>query len=145
MRLLEWLIMLQVTEDIRFDESQVEFQFIRSGGPGGQNVNKVATAVQLRFDLKKSGLPVELQERLIRLAGKKVSQDQVLLMTGRRFRTQERNRQDVMDRLVQLIRRAAVPVRKRKRTRPSAGSVRRRLQEKRQRSEKKRERGSFEE
>ncbi len=134
--------MLQVTDEIAFDESQIELQFIRSGGPGGQNVNKVATAVQLRFNVKNSGLPVDVQERLIRLAGKRVSQDGVLLLTGRRFRTQERNREDVMERLVQLIRHAAVPVRKRKRTRPTSGSVRKRLEEKRRRSEKKRERGS---
>jgi len=137
--------MIEITPSLQIDERELQIDFVRASGPGGQNVNKVATAVQLRLSIKDSGLPAEVQERLIRLAGKKVSREGVLVLTGRRFRTQEQNREDVMNRLLNLIRQATVPVRKRMRTRPTAGSVKRRLQEKRRRSEKKRERGSVDE
>ncbi|RPI22080.1 MAG: aminoacyl-tRNA hydrolase [Acidobacteria bacterium] len=132
--------MLKVTDQITLDESLIEFQFIRSGGPGGQNVNKVATTAQLRFNLESAALPPEVRQRLIRLAGKRVSQEGILILTGRRFRTQERNREDVIDRLLRLVRQAAVPPRKRRATKPSASSVRKRLEHKRHTASKKRER-----
>ncbi len=133
--------MIEVTDGVTLDESELDFQFVRSGGPGGQNVNKVATCVQLRFNVASSpSLPQHVRERLIRLAGKRVSQEGVLILTGRRFRTQERNRQDVVDRLVAMIRQAAAPVRARRPTRPSAASKRRRLEQKRRQATRKRER-----
>ncbi len=133
--------MIQVTEEIALDDGEINFEFVRSGGPGGQNVNKVATCVQLRFNAVESpSLPAQVRERLLRLAGKRVSQEGVLILTGRRFRTQERNRQDVIDRLVMMIRQAATPVRTRKATKPSAAAKRRRLEQKRQQASRKRQR-----
>ena len=114
------------------DESEVEERFVRSSGPGGQNVNKVATAVQLRFDLRSSrSIPEEVRERLIRSAGKQVTGDGVLIIEARRFRTQERNRQDARERLVEWIRRAAEPTRPRRKTGPTGASKERRLESKR--------------
>ncbi len=102
--------------------------FIRASGPGGQNVNKVASAVQLRLDLAAvAGLPADARQRLDHLAGRRLTQDGVLVITARRFRTQERNRQDALDRLVALLRRAALPPNPRRPTRPSAAAKRRRL------------------
>jgi len=133
--------MIPVTEGITLDDNEIELQFVRSGGPGGQNVNKVATCVQLRFNATSSpSLPTHVRERLLKLAGKRLSQEGILILTGRRFRTQERNRQDVIDRLVALIRQAATPVRARKATRPSAAATRRRLEDKLQRATRKRQR-----
>lgn len=131
--------MIRITQDITLREAELKLDFVRSSGPGGQNVNKVATAVQLRFDaLRSNSLPEEVRRRLIRIAGKRVNKEGVLLIDARRFRTQERNRQDAVERLIQWIRRAAEKPKKRIKTKPSAGSRERRLEGKRQRSETKR-------
>lgn len=127
--------MIHITSRVAIDESEVQEQFVRSSGPGGQNVNKVATAVQLRFDVHGSpSLPDEVRERLLRLAGRRVSEDGVLVIDARRFRTQERNRREAMDRFVDLVRRAAARPKVRRRTKPTRASKARRLESKRRRS-----------
>jgi ribosome-associated protein len=134
--------MIQVNPDIAIDERELQFDFIRAAGPGGQNVNKVATAVQLRFDVANSpSLPGDVRERLKRLAGRRMTKEGVLVISARRFRTQERNRQDALDRLVELVRRAARKPRLRRATRVPRAVKERRLEEKRRRSRKKRLRG----
>lgn len=125
--------MIQITEDIAISESDIHVKFVRSTGPGGQNVNKVSTAAQLRFDVKNAALPDSLRNRLINLAGKKMTEQGELLITASRFRTQDRNRQDAFDRLAALIRRAAVPPKTRKPTVPTRASNERRLKSKRHR------------
>lgn len=131
--------MIRITPEISIRESELKLDFIRSSGPGGQNVNKVATAVQLRFDVFRSpSLPEAVRRRLVRIAGKRVSKEGVLLIDARRFRTQERNRQDAVERLVHWIRRASERPKKRIKTRPTPSSRERRLEGKRQRSETKR-------
>ena len=131
--------MIRITPDIAIRETELKLDFIRSSGPGGQNVNKVATAVQLRFDAVRSpSLPEDVRRRLVRIAGRRVSKEGVLLIDARRFRTQERNRQDAVDRLAQWIRRAAEKPKKRIKTKPTRGSRERRLEGKRQKSETKR-------
>jgi ribosome-associated protein len=113
-------------------EREIAFEFLRSSGPGGQNVNKVSTAARLRFDvLRSSSLPEDVKQRLVRLAGGKVTSEGVLLIEARRFRTQDKNRQDALERLRDLVRRASVTPKRRKRTRPTANSRERRLQAKR--------------
>jgi ribosome-associated protein len=127
--------MLVVTPDIAIDEREIHEEFVRSSGPGGQNVNKVATAVKLRFNVAKSpSLPQPVRERLVRLAGKKITRDGVLIIDARRFRTQERNRKDAIERLLQLIRRAARKPKPRFKTKPSLASREKRLEKKRRRS-----------
>jgi ribosome-associated protein len=135
--------MIQITPTIAIDEREIQLDFTRASGPGGQHVNKVATAVQLRFDVRRSpSLPDEVKERLIRLSGKRITETGVLIIEARRFRTQEQNRQDAINRLVELIRRAARRPKTRRKTRPSAASRERRLSAKRHRSDKKRLRRS---
>ena len=138
--------MIPIIDGIALDEREIEESFIRASGPGGQNVNKVASAVQLRFDARQSpSLPQPVRERLERLGGSRITQDGVLVITAQRFRSQERNRQDALARLVALIRRAATPPRPRRRTRPSAAARERRLAEKAQRARLKRQRAPISE
>ncbi len=135
--------MIRITSNISLDENELEEHFIRSSGPGGQNVNKVSTAVQLRFDVAGSAsLPEDVRRRLIQLAGRRVTEQGVLLIEAKRFRRQERNRQDALDRLIQLIRRAAKRPKKRRKTTPTPAARRRRLQTKKLRSQTKRLRRS---
>ncbi len=134
--------MIQITPTLAIGESEVRISFVQASGPGGQNVNKVSTAAQLRFDVAHSpSLPEDVRRRLVRLAGKRMTADGVLLIDARQFRTQERNRQDALDRLVNLIREAAEAPRPRRKTRPPKESKRRRLEAKRRRGQVKRLRG----
>ena len=134
--------MIYITSTITIDEGEVKESFVRTSGPGGQNVNKVATAVQLRFDVAHSpSLPEEIRKRLISLAGNRVTEGGVLIIEARRFRTQGRNREDATRRLVDLIRDAAQPPKIRRRTRPTLASKLHRLENKHHSAESKRKRG----
>ncbi len=130
--------MIDVTPNIALREDELQFQFKLASGPGGQNVNKVATAAELRFDVVGSlSLPEAVRARLLALAGSRLTQDGELLITARRFRSQERNRQDAIDRLVALIQKAAETPKPRLKTKPSRAAKQRRMDEKRRIGDKK--------
>jgi ribosome-associated protein len=134
--------MLRISRDLVIDENDIDISFVRASGPGGQNVNKLSTAAQLRFDTRRVTLAPDVAARLNALAGQRMTKDGVIVMHGQRFRTQERNRADVIDRLVELLREAAVRPTPRRATRPTLGSKQRRLEGKKRRSDIKSKRGS---
>ncbi len=135
------VIMINITRSLSIDDKEIRLSFVRASGPGGQNINKVATAVQLRFDaVNSASLPGDVRTRLIRLAGKRINKDGILIIEARQYRTQERNREDALLRLVELIRKAAEKPKPRKKTKPSKAAKERRIENKHLRSEIKRSR-----
>ncbi|MBW2575250.1 MAG: aminoacyl-tRNA hydrolase [Deltaproteobacteria bacterium] len=131
--------MIAITPTIAISENEIKLDFIRSSGPGGQNVNKVATAVQLRFDVRNSpSLSHDVRTRLVRLAGRKITEHGILIIQARRFRKQERNRQDAIDRLINLIRKASEKPKARIKTKPTRAAKKRMLAAKQHRSKIKR-------
>lgn len=140
--------MIKITESIYINENDITEEFVRSSGPGGQNVNKVSTAVQLRFNVAgSSSLPDEVKNRLIKASGNRITNEGVLVINARQYRTQEKNRQDALNRLIELISKAAISPKNRKKTAPSAVAKKERLERKKRRSQVKglRQQKSFEE
>ena len=136
--------MIEITPALQIDERELQLDFVRASGPGGQNINKVATAVQLRFDVNASSLAEEVKSRLAKLAGNRLTGEGVLLIEAKRFRTQEQNREDAIQRFVELVRKAAVKPKARRKTKPTRASKEERLKEKKRRGEIKRIRQSTE-
>lgn len=135
---------IEVTPEIKIQEKEIELNFVRSSGPGGQNINKVSTAVQLRLDIKSSAsLPVDVKKRLFAIAKKKINKDGVLVITANRYRTQEQNRQDALERLISLVQKASVRQKPRKPTVPNRRAKQKRLDQKHRRSEVKRMREKY--
>jgi ribosome-associated protein len=135
--------MIRVTDRISIEDSELEERFVRASGPGGQNVNKLSSAVQLRFDVRGSpSLTADVRLRLERMAGRRLTRDGVIVIMAQRHRTQERNRQDARDRLIELIQQASVAPKPRRPTRPTRGSKERRLATKKNRSTIKNLRGT---
>jgi ribosome-associated protein len=138
--------MLRIARELSIDENDLDISFVRASGPGGQNVNKLSTAAQLRFDTRRMALPADAQARLVILAGQRMTKDGVIVIHAQRFRTQERNRMDAIDRLVEILREAMVRPAPRRPTRPTLGSKQRRLEGKKRRGDIKARRrpGGFE-
>src|SRR6187431_1246565 len=133
--------MLEVSPGLVIEESELQERFVRASGPGGQNVNKVATAVELRFDIPASSLPVDVKARLMALAGSRLTSDGILVIDSREHRTQAQNREAARERLIELVRQAAVRPKRRRRTRPTRESRERRIRSKTRRARVKAARG----
>ena len=127
--------MLRVSHNLAIDEDDIDIAFVRASGPGGQNVNKLATAAQLRFDTNRIALPEDARARLARLAGQRMTKEGVIVIHAQRFRTQERNRADAIDRLLELLRESLVRPTPRRATKPTLGSKQRRLEGKKRRGD----------
>ncbi len=141
MRLSAGLEVIRITDNIAIDDREIDERFVRASGPGGQNVNKVSTAVELRFDVNASSLPFDVRDRLVKLAGNRMTSDGVLLIDSREHRTQGQNREAARARLVALLQHAARRPRARRPTKPKRAAKEKRLESKRQRSEVKTLRG----
>jgi len=124
-----------INDQISIDESEIHLDFVQASGPGGQNVNKVASKVQLRFDTNSPSLPDEVRVRLSQIAGSRITEDGTLLIEAKRYRSQERNRADAIGRLIELIRRATIKPKTRRKTKPTQAAVQKRLETKRRHSE----------